>query len=401
LQTLVDRGPRGPLRNLYVHVPYCRDRCTYCAFTTVFDRPGEHDSLVTALLAEWQRHQTAGPWDTVYLGGGTPSLLTPATLATLLNGIRRQTPIAQDAEVTLEVNPLNVDTDALAAWSDLGITRLSLGVQTFESETLRQLARHHDGDDARRALGLIAASWTGSWSADLLVGWRDQTTDHVQSDTNQLLQFGPPHLSVYGLTIEPGTPLHALQDQGHRVTADPELSLDYDTLWSEQIVRAGLDRYEVSNFALPGHASRHNSAYWLNQDYLGLGPGASSSLGTLRWSNTPDVSQYLEATASGQSVRHRVERLQPMARLIECLAVGLRTKQGLSLADLDRRFSPAWREGTLGALQALQEGGFVSITKTHIKLHSNNIVLADNITLQLVSFLNQTDEALDSCWGSC
>lgn len=387
MQTLVDRGPSGPLRNLYVHVPYCRDRCTYCAFATVFDRPDEHDTLVTALLGEWQRQRIAGPLETVYLGGGTPSLLTPAALATLLNGIRQRTPIAQDAEISLEVNPLNADTDALAAWSDLGITRLSLGVQTFESETLRQLARHHDGDDARRALDLIATSWTGSWSADLLVGWRDQTTAHVQSDTSQLLQFEPPHLSVYGLTVEPGTPLHALQDMGRQVTADPELSLEFDSLWSEQIIRAGLDRYEVSNFALPGHTSRHNSAYWLNQDYLGLGPGASSSLGTLRWSNTPDVSQYLKVAGSGQSARHRVERLDPMARLIECLAVGLRTQQGVSLAELDRRFSPAWREGTLEALHALQEGGFVCITDARVTIPSSSIVLADNITTSLVRSL--------------
>ena len=396
MQTLVDRGPPGPLRNLYVHVPYCRDRCTYCAFATVFDRPDEHNSLVTALLVECERHRISGPLDTLYIGGGTPSLLSPVALKTLITGIERQVPIAPHAEVSLEVNPLNVDVDALTAWRDVGITRLSLGVQTFESETLRQLARHHDGEDAKRALDLIALSWAGSWSADLLVGWRDQTAEHVQSDTSQLLQFEPPHLSVYGLTIEPGTPLHALQNKGRRVTADPELALEFDALWSEQILRAGLDRYEVSNFAQPGHASRHNSAYWLNQDYVGLGPGASSSVGTLRWSNTPDVSRYLKATGGKQSPRQRVERLEPMARLIESLAVGLRTKQGVSLTELDRRFSPAWREGTREALESLQEGGFLDVTENGIIITPKSIVLADNIIRSMVLSLEPVDGGCDS-----
>ena len=391
MQTLVDRGPRGPLRNLYVHVPYCRDRCTYCAFATVFDRPGEHDRLVAALLTELGRHELTGPLDTVYIGGGTPSLLSPAALEELINGIAHQAPISRHAEVSLEANPLNVNADAIAAWHDVGITRLSLGVQTFESETLRQLARHHDGDDARRALELISTSWPGSWSADLLVGWRNQTADQVQSDTRQLLQFDPPHISVYGLTIEPGTPLKAQQDRGCQVTADPQLSLDFDTLWSEQILHAGLERYEVSNFAKPGQASRHNSAYWLNQGYLGLGPGASSSMGSLRWSNTPDVARYLQALGSGHSARQRVERLAPIARLIECLAVGLRTKEGVSLQELDRRFSTAWREEALEALLGLREGGFIELDSLTVKIPSKCIVLSDNITMSLVGSLGSQD----------
>lgn len=387
MPTLSDRGPQGPLSNLYVHIPYCRDRCTYCAFATVLDRPDEHDALLSALLAELRRHELPSPLDTLYIGGGTPGLFSPSRLARLVDGVSEQVALTDKAEITLEVNPLNVSADSLTAWHDLGITRLSVGVQTFESEALRQLARHHDGDDARRALKLLAERWTHSWSADLLVGWQNQTPRQVRDDTRQLLHFHPPHVSVYGLTIEPGTPLQALQAKGRTVTADPELAPHFDTLWSELLSAAGLERYEVSNFAQPGHDSRHNASYWRNDAYLGLGPGASSSVGQLRWSNTPQVPRYLEALAGGQTTRQRVERLDPMARLIECLAVGLRTQQGVSVPRLDQRFTPAWRDEIIEALQSLEQDSFLEVSKSYIKITPENLVLADNITSSLIRML--------------
>jgi len=371
-----------------VHIPYCRDRCTYCAFATTLDRQDEHDTLVSALLAELDRHELPGPLLTVYIGGGTPGLLSRDCLARLLRGIAKRVPLSTAVEITLEANPLNVTSSALQAWQDIGITRLSIGVQTFVTETLRQLARHHTGDEARAALDLVATNWSKTWSADLLVGWSGQTDSQVEADTRQLLQFSPPHMSVYGLTVEPGTALRQLQEQGQRVTADPDQMAGFDDLWADLITAAGMERYEVSNFARPGHASRHNSAYWKNEAYLGLGPGASSSWGELRWSNHPHVPTYLAAIQDGQSARQRVERLSPDDRLIECLAVGLRTRDGVSVADLDRRFTPAWRDVILDALGSLRSQGFIDITEKHIKLSLNNVVIADAVVSAWVRDLN-------------
>jgi oxygen-independent coproporphyrinogen-3 oxidase len=388
LQTLIDRGPSGSLRNLYVHVPYCRDRCTYCAFATVLDRPAEHGSLIAALLSELRRHDLDAPIETLYIGGGTPSLLAPHNLQILLRGIASQARFASNIEVTLEANPLNIAEDELRAWRDVGVTRLSLGVQTFETSALRQLARHHDGNEAKRALENLTESWGRSWSADLLVGWSGQTPQQVVDDTEQLLRFEPPHVSVYGLTIEPGTPLQALQAKGRKVVADPELAADFDSLWSERLISAGLRRYEVSNFSKPGHASRHNSSYWRNAEYLGIGPGASSSLGPLRWSNTRDVAQYIALLSAGRSPRQRTERLSASSRLVESLAVGLRTKEGLSYAQLDERFSEAWRDEALSAFQPLIEGGFLQHTDSGIKIPSISMPIADNITSSLIRELS-------------
>lgn len=376
---LVDRGSAGPLGHLYLHIPYCRDRCTYCAFATTPDRQDEHDTLVSALLAELDRHELPGPLHTVYVGGGTPGLLSRDCLERLLRGIAERVPASADVEITIEANPLNITTSALQAWQDIGVTRLSIGVQTFETETLRRLARHHTGDEARAALDLVANNWPETWSADLLVGWSGQTDSQVEADTLQLLQFSPPHMSVYGLTVEPGTTLRQLQEQGQQVTADPDQMAGFDDLWAGLIAAAGLERYEVSNFARPGHASRHNRAYWNNESYLGLGPGASSSRGELRWSNHPHVPTYLAAIQGGSSARQRVERLGPFDRLIECLAVGLRTRDGVSVAELDRRFSPAWRDVILDAPESLRVKGLVNVTDSAIKMLSNNVVIADTI----------------------
>jgi oxygen-independent coproporphyrinogen-3 oxidase len=379
LTRLVDRGPQSPLSHLYLHVPYCRERCTYCAFATTLDKQEEHDELVSALLAELDRHELDGPLVTLYVGGGTPGLLSGECLDRLLRGIALRVPLSPEAEITLEVNPLNVAPATLQAWQDVGITRLSIGVQTFVAETLRQLARLHSGDEARAALELVASTWPTSWSADLLVGWKDQTEAQVEADTRQLLHFAPPHVSVYGLTVEAGTTLHQLQAQGQQVTAEPERLPGFDDIWAGLIHAAGMERYEVSNFARPGHASRHNAAYWRNDAYLGLGPGASSSLGELRWSNNPDVQGYLAGLRDGSSVRQRVERLGPDDRLIECMAVGLRTRSGISLSDLDRRFSPAWRSVILDALGPLRDQGLIEINESTIRIPSNKLVLADNI----------------------
>ena len=178
------------------------------------DDPDAHDSLVDGVLQEAARRPEWAPQTTIYLGGGTPGLLAPETLEQLLVGLRATAPFASGAEVTLEVNPTNVSTAALADWESLGITRLSVGVQTFRDDVLRGLARLHDGPGARHALDAVRDAWSATWSADLLMGWHGQSQADAAKDVAELLQWRPPHVSVYGLTIEPGTPLARRQDQG-------------------------------------------------------------------------------------------------------------------------------------------------------------------------------------------
>jgi len=324
-------------------VPFCRDRCSYCAFATLADDPALHGRVVSALLRELARHEVEQPWKTLYLGGGTPSLLVPELLGRLLAGLTEATPArTEPPELTLEANPANVTRERLADWNALGITRLSLGVQTFHDEALRRLGRLHDANTARRALELIATHWPGSWSADLLLGWEFQSHELLAADLDELSRFKPPHLSAYPLEIEPGSQIsRAVQNNHIDISNISHLYIDI-SLFEHHLAPANLRRYEVSNFARDGHESRHNQVYWANAEYLGLGPGACSSRGHLRWANHRDTRTWLDRVEAGRDARVRAERLSPSQRLLESLAVGLRTEAGVSKRQLDARFGDAW-----------------------------------------------------------
>lgn len=378
--SLLDRGPKTAPRSLYVHVPFCTDRCTYCAFATIADRPTLHRDLVNALLHEFGRFPALEEQlETVYLGGGTPGLLPIGLLNHLLEAIRGRSRLEPGAEVTLEVNPANVSKSALFAWSELGITRLSIGLQTFDDVALARFGRHHDGDAGRAALDLIAEHWQGPWSADLLVGFKGQTSQGLTLDLDQLLMRSAPHISVYGLTIEPGTPLHKQAQQGKSVRLEETYLDSFDILWSSYLHGNGYERYEVSNFALPGARSRHNQVYWRNEDYLGIGPGASSSVHPLRWSNIRDTKQYLEQISGDRDTRQRVERLEPSDRLLESLGVGLRARDGLDAGELNRRFGDHWRVVLAPGIEHLTHQRLLEEVDGNLRIPPTALTRADSI----------------------
>jgi oxygen-independent coproporphyrinogen-3 oxidase len=378
LLPLRDAGPPSPLGSLYVHVPFCRDRCSYCAFPTVHDEPALHAPLVEALLARAASAAFPAPLRTLYLGGGTPGLLPVDELRRLLDGFRASAAFDNQIEITLEANPRNITQEALVAWRAAGVTRLSLGVQSFDDAALARHARLHDGAEARRALATIAEHWLGTWSADLLVGWAGQSPAGLLADLETLLEHAPPHVSVYGLTLEPRTPLARRARAGHAVLAPAPLQATLDGAWSARLRAAGLERYEVSNFARPGHRSRHNQAYWINEAWLGFGPGAASSLGTWRWIEREEPRAWIAAARTGRGVRRTVERLAPAQRLLECVSVGLRTRDGVSCAELDRRFGAGWRERVLPAARALLDSGALQLDAA-LRLREDQLPRADAV----------------------
>ncbi len=335
-----------------------------------------------ALVREHDEGPPHAPLTSLYLGGGTPSLLAPHRLQRLLEALH---PRSDAAEVTLEANPANVSDENLGAWRDLGINRLSIGIQTFQDSVLASLGRHHDGAEARRALDRVSARWSGTWSADLLVGWAGQTLEHLESDLQEIVSRQPPHISIYGLTIEPGTPLQALQDAGRTVTAPPDRSPAFDDLWSARLGAAGFTRYEVSNFALEGHDSRHNRVYWDNESYLGLGPGASSSVHPWRWTNLRDTRTYIDRVGSPLSVRSSCERLTPSDRLLESLGAGLRTPTGLGREHLTRRFGPGWEAMVVTAGDAMLDSGLLVIDAAGLRLAPGALVRADRVITELAA----------------
>ncbi len=382
---LLDRGPDGPPSSVYVHVPFCRDRCTYCAFATLPDDPSLHEHFVDALAREARRAPLGHALETVYVGGGTPSRLAPDVLERLLGVVCEATSMPARAEVTLEVNPGDISLAALRAWNALGITRLSVGTQTFRHDVLARLGRHDSTDDVLAALDLVAAHWPHTWSADLLVGWAGQRRSDVIADVNQLLAFCPPHVSVYGLTIEEDTPLHRLQHQGRIVVAPSTRRDAFDATWSELLERGGLQRYEVSNFSRAGHRSRHNQVYWRNDSYVGLGPSAASSVHPWRWTNQRTLAAYGAACQGSRSARAACERVTPVQRLLETLATGLRTRDGIPRARLERRFGPSWKAVLGDALPRLCSIGLVRNDSDGISLPPQELPRADSIVRELLS----------------
>ncbi len=326
---------------LYVHVPFCRSKCRYCDFFSIAEADKETMAeVVRAEIAGIDRFADAlrvESIETVYIGGGTPSLLPIDLLDKLLARIGG---VFRPVEWTVEANPESLSPEFLAACARSGVTRLSLGVQTFDDRLLRLLGRAGTAAHTRRALDLLAASWTGDLSLDLISCLPTQTVAGALRDLEEAVDEAPGHLSVYDLTLEEGTPLFAAMRSGEYAPATAGLEAD---LWRESrafLAASGFGHYEVSNFARPGKECLHNLRYWRLEPYIGVGPGAASTLpgadgGALRLETTRDLKEYCAAEPLS-SISY--ERLSAGTVLLEQLMMGLRLENGIERARIVRRF---------------------------------------------------------------
>lgn len=317
---------------LYGHVPWCQLRCPYCAFYVEIERtraPWEAyaDRLVDEVNWRRERHGFKGPPTTVYLGGGTPSRMPVRVLVGLLEALGSR----DAAEVTVEANPEDVHEDWLTAVLDAGVHRVSLGVQTLDAPLAKRLGRASSVRQARAAMDLLAGSALPSWSADLIFAAPGQTTAQLEADLASLLSHDPPHVSLYGLTIEPDTAFERMQADGRLVEAEPERWRELHDHLVARLEGAGIRRYEVSNFARPGHESRHNRLYWTDAPYLGAGPSAHGyGPNRERWSNVADVAAWLrDADPTLEQ-----ESFHPERYAADLLISGMRGIEGVEVARL-------------------------------------------------------------------
>lgn len=369
---------------VYVHVPWCRRRCPYCAFYVEVDRGGDREAFVTRALAEADTRgapfRALGPPATVFLGGGTPSRLAPAVLQRLIAGLGA----APGAEVTIETNPEDVDAAWPDAARDAGVTRPSLGLQTLDPRFARLLNRACTVDHAADTLARVAAAGFPSWSVDLIFALPDQTLADVDADLDRLLAHAPPHVSLYGLTYEAGTPFGRARDQGRMAETD-------DGLWRamyERIVarlaEAGLERYEVSNFARPGHRSRHNRLYWTDRPYLGLGPSAHGYRPDgSRYANVRDVAAW---TAAADPTAEQ-DPPDPETRALDLLVSAIRGVDGVPLATL-AALGYALDPAVLHAL-----GDFVTVDADRVTLAGDGWFVADAVVSRLARALRRDGAA--------
>jgi len=320
---------------IYLHIPFCRKACTYCNFH--FSTSTQSKALLLEAMAkelELRAAEIEGEVGTIYFGGGTPSLLEIGEVQRILTDIRTRVQVAADAEVTLEANPDDITEERLAAWKALGITRLSLGTQSFREERLRTMGRAHTAEQALRSIALIGKAGFASWTIDLIYGLPGMDLAEWDQQLTIALDHGMPHLSAYCLTVEPRTALaHHVKKGLVTMPGDDAQSAQFDRLM-ERMEQAGLVHYEISNFGLPGHFSRHNTSYWEGVPYLGIGPSAHSyDRRTRRW-NVANNARYI-AAISAQEVFWESELLTPAQRTNELLMTGLRTIAGVPMDLLE------------------------------------------------------------------
>jgi putative oxygen-independent coproporphyrinogen III oxidase len=315
---------------VYVHVPFCAARCDYCDFATWTDRAHLTtryvDACATDLRARVRRDGLA-PATSVFLGGGTPSLLTPRQVATVL----REIPLAAGAEVTVECNPDSVDDEKLAGYRAAGVDRLSFGVQSMRRHVLRALGRTHDPDNVASAVHAARSAGLERVNLDVIYGTPGESLDDWRATLTDVLALGPDHVSAYALTVEPGTPLGRMVEAGTRPAPDDDDQADKYVLADELLGSAGFEWYEISNWARPGEECRHNQLYWHGGDYLGIGCAAHGYTGGRRWWNVRTPERYVACVEAGTSAEAGSERLDDGVRAAEALALALRTRRGVVL----------------------------------------------------------------------
>jgi putative oxygen-independent coproporphyrinogen III oxidase len=336
---------------IYVHIPFCLTRCGYCDFNAYAELDELKPSYLKSLLAE--AALAAPAWsgvtfESVFMGGGTPTTMRPADLAGLLDHLRDRFVVTADAEVTTEANPDTVDRPSLAALLKAGFDRLSMGAQSFDPTVLAALERVHSPDSVRRAFSDARAAGYSNINLDLIYGADGETIGSWEETLGQTIALAPEHISAYALTVEPATPLGRAIAAGKTPAPDPDLQADMFAMACELLAQDGYGHYEISNWAKPGYECRHNLGYWERRPYVGLGAGAHSYRDNARWWNVRPPQEYIETVVRGELPIGGAESLEPQDTYLEEVFLRLRTLRGIPSSWIDDdRADPFIQSGLL------------------------------------------------------
>jgi len=379
------------LTSLYIHIPFCERKCLYCDFYSVTDTERVEDFL-GALAQEiaLQKYRSGEVvFGTVFFGGGTPSLQTPAQVERILSELHTAFRIAPDAEITLEANPGTVTGEKLRAFSSLGINRLSIGIQSFHDHDLKALGRIHDRAEAFRCVDLARAAGFDNISLDLIYSIPEQTLAEWEDNLRIAVDLAPQHIAAYSLIVEDGTPLAQMVGAGEVRMNSTDLEAEMYERAMERLGAHGYEHYEVSNYALPGFRCRHNGNYWSHIDYLGFGPSAHSfwkgSDGTSgrRWWNVADLSTYLDRLKGGILPVDSEEQVGLKEMLNERIFLGLRSS-GVDLSELRRDLGYDLKTKQAGTVQRLLEGQMALLDGDALRLTPKGFLLCDEICGRLL-----------------
>lgn len=357
------------MSGIYIHIPFCQSRCRYCDFFST-TQGYKQAAYIDAVIHEWNMRKEQWLTNaerrtirTIYIGGGTPSLLTIDNLQRLLHTIFTSIDTNALQEITLEANPGDFTVEKVQAWRRMGINRLSIGIQSFHNRLLQLIGRRHNDVQAKEAVKMAQNAGITNISIDLMYALPTQTMEEWQMDIQDALQLNIPHISTYGLIYEKNTPLSRMLECGEIKEIDEEEEiLMYDHLVAK-LTSLGYEHYEVSNFALPNQYSLHNSSYWNNTPFLGLGAGAHSYDGEARWWNIADIDQYIDQ-ATNRIIQAERELLTSEQQLTEQIMLGLRTNKGIPLRIID--IEKAQKYLTQGLLQQVGDNIVATTTGFHI-----------------------------------
>ena len=366
------------MAGIYVHVPFCSSRCVYCGFysTTGLEL---RDRYVDAVCLEIKMRPSAEPVSTIYLGGGTPSQLSPTHLKRILDTIYIYNKVANDAEITMEANPDDVTSEFVATLQQLPINRISMGTQTFNDERLKFLHRRHTASQVPAAVSGLRQAGFKNISIDLMYGFPNQTIDEWKADIDEALRLDVEHISTYCLMYEEGTALYRLLEQGKVKEIDEELERQMYYTLIERLESAGYEHYEISNFARLGYRSRHNSSYWHGVPYIGVGAAAHSyDVKTRSW-NVADIRQYIEGMERGERISDE-ETLDEDTRYNDAITVALRTSDGLDLSKLSEK----QRQYCLANAKRHIDANLLKLKNDHLVLTKEGLFVSDMVMSDLI-----------------
>ncbi|MFU8812649.1 MAG: radical SAM family heme chaperone HemW [Balneolaceae bacterium] len=378
------------MAGIYIHIPFCKQACSYCDFYFVTQRkliPDFHAALLREIEAYRGSRMTSEPITTIYIGGGTPSLLSPDQLEKIMAALDSVFNL-QPEEVTLEMNPDDVHVDYLRGVRNAGITRASMGIQSFDELLLGFMHRAHTAAEAEQALEALQKAGFKQFTADLIYGNPGQTEEMVAADIRRLMAYSPPHVSAYSLTIEPGTRIGKQVDLGRlRPPDEEEVERHFDLVRSE-LQSYGLEPYEISNFAKPECEAIHNSNYWRHVNYIGLGPSAHSlwwkegRSAAHRWKNSSDFKSYCRTP---ETLADEKEELALPELAEERIMLALRTREGITMHELEEAYRFRFSSSQAGWMEARAEEGLMDVTDQHVRLTTKGFKIADYLTAELLS----------------
>ena len=372
---------------LYVHIPFCHRICPFCSFAVRKNRPSAHREYLEAVLLETRRRAqgiTISDLESLYIGGGTPSVLSSTEIIFLMQGIRQSWPLSKDCQISLECNPDDVQSNYLGTLLSSGVNRLSIGVQSFQQEFLKNLGRNHTVEHLRMNLiALKDVGWT-NFNVDLMFGLPNQTLEQFQFDVKKALEWDPTHLSFYALELAEQTPYGKSERLRKSWQDSQEITTDMYLWATEYLVNNGWEHYEVSNFAKPNYQGRMNQMVWNGSGYLGVGVGAHSYDGKSRWGNLRPLHRYLELLEENCWPTAFTETLTQTEKANEFLMLQLRQTKGLSLKKWEDDFAPKnWMDNHFAVLRAWQKEGLLNWIGNRIVLTKKGLLVADALTAEL------------------